>query len=626
MMELPKKTWPWIAAIGSGVMLALCFPRYDLGEFAWFWQIPLFLALWFSEPGIRRKTGKPRSRWRRGFALGYVAGLAFFLLNLGWIFELRKVVGSVWAGLGAWVGLAGYLATYFGAWGAFVATVARWDPKVSEARSEAKQQEEAAREKAKQADSRKRLGELALPSGKSGFRFSPADVFGPSLRVLRFAFLAGAAWCGLEWLRGWLFTGFGWNGLGVTLHENLYLVQAADLIGVTGLSFLLVFCNAIWVATIVRISRELIARKRMRPHLDFAVAMALIILFFLYGLTRFSMRPAPGDEESSLPLRALLVQLNTPIDQKWDRAFATEIVRDYQALTLGYVESSEFDLVLWPETALPGRWTDEWVQQYLNEGILRGGDFTLILGIEDFYFDEAGDEVIYNCLAVARGSTEDSQLHRKIHRVPFGEYLPLRKAIPPIEWIAGKLVPLDFSAGTSFEPLTLEDNGVGIVPLICFEDTVGRLARKFVRPGPQLLVNLTNDGWFYESPAALQHLANARFRCIELRRPMARAANTGVSGFIDAYGSLEYPDAQTSTPGHERLRVVQDPLTGNTFTTGTLPATIRISRNPPLTIYAQIGDAFSIGLGLIALTTTIGHAVAPAARARRRAKETSSTD
>ncbi len=595
-MSMPLKpflrnAWPWLAAVLSGVLLAFCYPRWNVGELAWLWQIPLFAALWFSE----HKSGDPRKRWRHGFALGYVAGLAFFLVNLTWLLELRRVVGSVWAGLGAWIALPAYLAVYFALWGAFVATVARWEPGFGE-----KDAVEEKRRK-KEAEAARRRG-LASPTGAGGMlgAFSGGDLFGPSLRVLRSAFLAAAAWCGLEWLRGIVFTGFGWNGLGVALHESLYLIQVADLVGVAGLSFLVVFCNAVWAATLVRIGREMAVRNRIRPHLDFAVAMMLIIAAFLYGLTRFATQPNP-DEENAIELRTLLVQLNTPIDQKWDRDFAQKIIEDYRDLTRGYVESSDFDLVIWPETALPGRWTFPWVQTYLNDVILPGADFSLILGIEDETFDADGNDEIYNCLAVVRGSTERAELHRKIHRVPFGEYLPFRNEFPPVEWIGGQIIPMDFSAGDSFEPLKLEKPEIGIIPLICFEDTVGRVARKFVRDGPQLLVNITNDGWFYESAAALQHMANAKFRCIELRRPMARAANTGVSGFIDENGSLEYPDARAGDTGHERLRVVQDPLTGNTFTTGTLPATVTLRKEPPITFYARFGDVFSVSLGLLAL-------------------------
>ena len=85
------------------------------------------------------------------------------------------------------------------------------------------------------------------------------------------------------------------------------------------------------------------------------------------------------------------------------------------------------------------------------------------------------------------------------------------------------------------------DGDIQLIPSVCFEDTVGRLTRKFVRTEPQLIINVTNDGWFKDSEAARQHMANAKFRAIELRRPMVRSANTGVSGIISTTGSLVDP-------------------------------------------------------------------------------------
>jgi apolipoprotein N-acyltransferase len=548
MKDRLRKLWPWAAAAASGAMLAMCYPRWDVGEFVWFWQIPLFFALWFSD------SADPRKRWRRGLALGYVAGLTFFLINLSWLFQLSRVAGTAWAGIGAWLAMPGYLAIYFGLWGAFAATTGRWKPAQSKVEG---------------------------------------DIFGPSMAVIKAAFLCSAAWCGLEWLRGVAFTGFGWNGLGVALHENVCLIQIADLIGVTGLSFVIVFCNAVWTATLARVGMEMRIRGRIRPHLDFAAAVILVIAVFSYGLMAVLARPKPT-EENSVSVRTLLVQLNTQIDEPRDEGFAGRLLDAYRDLTSAYVGSSKFDLVIWPESSMPAQWTHPGIQRFLNEGVLNSGDFSLILGFDDHDFES---ERFYNCAGLLRGSTRDAQIHRKLHLVPFGEYIPLRNSFPVFAWIAGGIVPEDFSAGASYEPLKLSQPEAGIIPLVCFEDTMGSLARKFVRPGPQLLVNVTNDGWFFDSSLPIQHLVNAKFRCVELRRPMARAANTGVSGFIDEIGSLEFPDAAPGSTGHQRLRVVQDPLTGNTFVRGTLPSTVTLQKAAPITFYARFGDVFSVTLG-----------------------------
>src|SRR5690606_33109703 len=107
-----------------------------------------------------------------------------------------------------------------------------------------------------------------------------------------------------------------------------------------------------------------------------------------------------------------------------------------------------------------------------------------------------------------------------------------------LRWMIPDLPRGSFNTGDSAEPFTLPapDAEVQLIPLVCFEDTLGRVARHGVRAAPQLMVNVTNDGWFLDSEAADQHMANAVLRCIELRRPLARAANTGVTAVVDVRG------------------------------------------------------------------------------------------
>ncbi|MBP6783433.1 MAG: hypothetical protein KA152_06555, partial [Verrucomicrobiales bacterium] len=169
-------------------------------------------------------------------------------------------------------------------------------------------------------------------------------------------------------------------------------------------------------------------------------------------------------------------------------------------------------------------------------------------------------------------------------------------------WIAGGIIENDFTPGVSYEPLMIEkdEHEIGIIPLICFEDTVPRHTRKFIRPGPQIMVNVTNDGWFYDSAQPAQHFDNALFRCIELRRPMIRAANTGVSGFIDERGSLYDRKGSSRLP-----RILRDEESGSTYIRGSLPATLQVDLNPPVTFYARYGDAFSVGMGAIALAVAL---------------------
>lgn len=541
----------------SGVLLALCYPRWDCGWLIWIWQGPLLAALWFSEP---RREGCPR--WKHGFSIGYLSGVTFFVINVSWITEISRTAGSVWAGFAALAVFALYLGLYFAAFGAFAATVGRWTIAPAEAVAN--------------------------------------RLFSQSFAVLRLAFLNGAAWCGLEWLRGILFTGYGWNGLGVALKDHLLLVQFADVIGITGYGFVLMFAGVIAFCTVARLAFELRDRRRFRPHLDLVAGVAMIIGLFLYGTSSMLRVPV-----KTVDLRARVLQLNIALEDKWseDIAVRRKIIFDYRDLTRAFVDHAPHDLIIWPETALPGHFSFPWIQDYFNDHILKDGDFTLITGLEDSTLD--GSE-IYNTITVMKGSTDSYQMYKKIHLVPLGEYIPFRGKFPLFEWIAGGIIEKDFTPGDSHEPLVIEKDGqsIGIVPLICFEDTVPRHARKFIRPGPQILVNVTNDGWFYDSAEPTHHFHNALFRCIEFRRPMIRAANTGVSGFIDERGSIFDREGKTPFP-----RIVRDEETGSTYIRGSLPATLKVDLNPPLTVYARFGDAFSIMMALIALAGAVFYAV-----------------
>jgi apolipoprotein N-acyltransferase len=235
------------------------------------------------------------------------------------------------------------------------------------------------------------------------------------------------------------------------------------------------------------------------------------------------------------------------------------------------------DLVIWPESALSAPFHDPNHIPFLNE-VLKLGDFSLLTGTDIFVPYQPG----YTGAALMRGGYDHHELHRKVHLVPFGEYLPLRN-VPGVEALLGGVLPGDFASGTSTEPLVLEKPaGVQVIPLVCFEDTVGRLARKFVRDAPQLLVNLTNDGWFLQSNENEVHLANAIFRCIELRRPMARSCNTGVTCFVDSRGRIARGDE------------LRDPETGSPFVQGVVSKEIHLPKHPQITFYARFGDAFAV--------------------------------
>ncbi len=450
------------------------------------------------------------------------------------------------------LGLSGYCAVYFGIWGWFVARFARPDV-------------------------------TRLTQGT--WQASTAE-------SLRCAFLAAAAWAGCEWLRSTtVFTGFGWNGLGVGMHGNVTLIQGADVVGVLGLSFLPMFVACTGFNTLTRMVHLYQGRGTCRTRLDFTFALVVLLGAVGYGLMK--TLATPGE---AVKVRTVLIQPNVGQVEAWGGTVSDRTYRRLDELTRLYAEArdgtSHVDLVIWPESALPvhlygqpARFGLPAHEDYFDQ-MLHTGDFSLLTGTEIYTPGEARGHV---SAILMRGSYINRQEYHKVHLVPFGEYLPLR-SIPPFSFLKGVL-PGDFDPGLSTEPLRLEKPEVGIIPLICFEDTVGRVARRFARPGPQMIVNISNDGWFLQSEEMEVHLANAKFRAVELRRPMVRATNTGVTCFIDPQGRVQ-----------SRL---EDPHTHSTLLEGALPAEVAVPVAGEMTFYALYGDVFSQGM-LVIVGLTVG--------------------
>ena len=238
------------------------------------------------------------------------------------------------------------------------------------------------------------------------------------------------------------------------------------------------------------------------------------------------------------------------------------------------------------------------------------GEFELIYGTTELEAVKPGENELvmkekgraWNSLAVMNPIGE-LQTFRKRHLVIFGETIPFVETIPFLKTIyeqqAGVAYGGSFTPGESKKPLpipTAKGQFVGAIPSICFEDTVARITRLFLRPGPQVIVNVTNDGWFKESAAAAQHFANARFRTIELRRPMLRSANTGVSAAIDTTGSVAHPS--TGAP-----QMITDEK-GSHFTRGSRLVELDVPLQSSFSLYAVIGDSGVIGLAIAALAVS----------------------
>jgi apolipoprotein N-acyltransferase len=305
------------------------------------------------------------------------------------------------------------------------------------------------------------------------------------------------------------------------------------------------------------------------------------------GLTAGLSKPTPDQR-----YHVALIQPDVTMEEKMspDPEAQRQRYFDLEAQTakaFGENEKSGFDLVVWPESAVPN-YFDEMVAGGAFVDQLKQGDFTLVTGADHREWDK-----LYNSIAIMRGTVENRAIHPKIRLVPFGEFIPFRKEVPLFEKLLGDLIPVDFNAGTSLEPMRVEGQPFSMVPLVCFEDTLGEHARRFIRAEPQVMVNVTNDNWFHESPATEMHFANARWRAVELRRTLVRSANTGVTAIVSPWGHVQ------------RISSHQQGVVSGEFSTGT----------GEITFYARHGDLFSQVAGTVGLLGCVAVAVS---RRRRR--------
>ena len=344
--------------------------------------------------------------------------------------------------------------------------------------------------------------------------------------------LAGA-WILIEWTRTWLLSGFPWLPMAASQWQRVSILQIAAYTGAWGVSFVLVAMNLGFAAYAHRLLCEGQRGLRRRSQEFFACMFLLIVCVTVHVQETFNRG------QFAVPLgRVALVQPYVPQMQKWDPAFAQEIVATLERITQEAALSRP-DVFLWPEatTPLAGQGdpeTREWI-----EGVGQRAKVPLLLGSLAFENANQPDEAIYNGVFLVDPKTGvQSTAYYKQHLVPFGEYLPFPWALG---WLR-HLQPIgeDIDAGKDMPPLMLRLRGhsVPVSPLVCYEDTFPKLAASGVRMGAELLVVVTNNAWFGEGGAAYQHAAHSVLRAVETRRPVLRCGNGGWSGWIDEFGNV----------------------------------------------------------------------------------------
>ncbi len=374
--------------------------------------------------------------------------------------------------------------------------------------------------------------------------------------------LAACLWTGLEYIRTYAFTGFSWGSLGYSQYSHLLFIQIADLSGVYGVSFLIVLINYLIADLFLKRKKE-----GKRPFLSMLLTIILISSTLFYGHLRLSSIDARM--ASAQKPAIAVIQGNIEQDLKWSEAFKNETVQKYLHLSKTTL-ADEPELIIWPETALPFYYGYERELSELVDQCVRESKTHYLIGSPAFIALEK-ETLYYNRVYMLNRFSIVTATYDKTHLVPFGEYVPFGKYLTFLGKITAQAG--NFSTGdSSFVPLDFKEHKTGV--LICFEILFPQIASEFVKNGADFLTTVTNDAWFGRTSAPMQHFSMAVFRAVENRRSLVRAANTGISGFIDPKGEI----------------LETTPLFTDRAITRQMPALTLIS------FYTRYGDIFAIGV------------------------------
>ena len=452
-----------IAALVSGVLLVLGFPRFDFYPLAWIALVPLLIA-------VRGKNSKA------SFYLGLLTGFIYFAGTIYWVYHSMYFYGGVPLILSILllIVLSLYLALYTGIFSMLFNFLA---------------------------------GQTAIPA----------------------LLIVPVLWVTLEYVRTYALTGFPWSLLGYSQYKFLPFIQIADITGVYGVSFLVAAINgAIYDMAFLRHdTSDTPLLSRWPRALGMIMLIVIVIASLVYGMEKLRETDKQGN------IKVSVIQGNIRQDVKWDSRFQRTVIDTYKRLSIRALSASP-DIIIWPESAVPfvigydKTLTEEIFAfpKQLNSHLLFGG-----VVAKQNETDKSG---ISNSAILLSPEGKVISIYDKIHLVPYGEYVPLRELFPFVDKMVTAIG--DFVQGR--ETTVMETPLAKIGNLICYEIIFPGLVREFVNDGANLLVTITNDAWFGRTAAPYQHFSMAVFRAVENRVPVARAANTGISGFIDSRGRI----------------------------------------------------------------------------------------
>ena len=482
----------YLLAIGAGVLQAASFPK--IGAYYLAWLVPGTLVLLTTDQSSRKS-----------FRIGYYAGLTHYLLSLYWLLLIPLPVQAI----AAWLSVSGILALYTAGWTWLCS----------------------------------RLGQMLLATPQSANNPSTITPGAPHLELLLSAswqrrtlwtFSCACAWAAMEMGIARILTGFPWNFLAVSQYKVLALIQIASITGVYGVSFLMVWLSVSLGVTsaIAWHQRHAFAKCLGQVSLPLAVLLGVIG----FGVHRLSV-PQPSERE----LKLALVQPSIPQLVIWDdrekaNRFGKLVALSREAL------ATRPDVLVWPEAALPNVFTRFNRQTYAAvTNLVVPNHVWMIFGADDAEPKKhplgANKADFFNSAFLVDPAGQLVARYHKRRLVMFGEYMPLAHWFPFLKYL--RSVEGGFTPGEAPVPFDLAGLGINISVLICFEDVFPQLVRGAVSDDSDLLLNLTNNGWFGESAAQWQHAVSALFRAVENGVPLVRCTNNGLTCWVDPCGRLQ---------------------------------------------------------------------------------------
>lgn len=384
-----------------------------------------------------------------------------------------------------------------------------------------------------------------------------------------------AAWVLGEWLRGWFFTGFTWLQVGYAQVDGAF-AGLLPVSGVYGTGLVVALCSGALAWLLLSAARWPTTNVAARLRVP---ALVLSSVTILAAASSALLASVSWTTASGQPLRVALLQGNVPQDQKWLPSMRAPTLQRYMSMTTQHLGA---DLVIWPETAVPGQRAQMNAFIERLHTLARDARSAVMFGVPEYEGTPARAYNSVELVGSARGR------YRKRHLVPFGEYLPLDAILRPITQLL-RIPVSNFSAGDA-KQASMSVSGHQLAIFICYEIVFGNEVIAAL-PDAAVLVTISNDAWFGDSIGPHQHLQMARTRALETGRTVLRATNTGITAIIDANGAVQ-------------ARLPQ-------FTTAALAGQALPRRG--VTPYVRFGDA-------PALLLCFGGLLGGAWRARKRAR------